>query len=213
MSLKTPSVAYPSDESSAPSKGLYVLSILRLSLVLIVLCGLVYPLAVTGLAQTLLPEQAKGSLLRDESGQVVGSSLIGQDFTGAEWFHGRVSSIGYQAQASGSNNYGPSNPQLLERTRVFIAEWHAANPAVPLSQLPLDLATNSGSGLDPHITPAAAEVQVPRISTATGVSQDVLKQLVGRYTEGRDLGIFGEKRVNVLKLNLALKGLKEAGSK
>jgi K+-transporting ATPase ATPase C chain len=174
---------------------------------------MVYPLVSTGLAQTLMPEQANGSLLRDESGKVVGSSLIGQDFTGAQWFHGRVSSIGYQAQASGSNNYGPSNPLMLERTRAFIAEWHTANPAVPISQLPLDLATNSGSGLDPHISPAAAEVQIPRISAAAGITEDILKQLVGRYTEGRDLGIFGEKRVNVLKLNLALKGLTEAGSK
>lgn len=178
---------------------------IRISLLFIVLCGIVYPLVSTGLAQLLFPHQANGSLLKDKDGHVVGSELIGQSFPDPAYFQGRVSSIGYQAAASGSNNYGPSNPDLLARTRQSIAQWQRDNPEVPIDRLPIALVTNSGSGLDPHITPQSVLVQVPRISRLTGLSEAELTSLVDRHTEGRDLGVFGDRRVNVLKLNLALK--------
>lgn len=178
---------------------------LRASLLFIILCGIVYPLVSTGLAQLLFPDQANGSLLKDKDGNVVGSELIGQPFTDPSYFQGRVSSIDYKAEASGSNNYAPSNPDMLARTQASIEQWRRDNPDVPIDQLPIALVTNSGSGLDPHITPQLALVQVPRISKLTGISTAELETLVGQYTENRDLGVFGDRRVNVLKLNLALK--------
>lgn len=177
---------------------------LRSSLVFIVLCGIIYPLVTTGLAQLLFPSQAGGSLVKGQNGQVVGSELIGQSFTEPGFFQGRVSSIEYKAEASGSNNYAPSNPDLLARTEASIQQWKQDNPDVPLAKLPLALVTNSGSGLDPHITPQSALVQVPRISKATGIPETDIESLVRELTEKRDLGVFGEERVNVLKLNLAL---------
>ncbi|WP_342478001.1 potassium-transporting ATPase subunit KdpC [Paenibacillus sp. FSL H7-0350] len=191
-------------EQVSASKAAFFFTTVRLSLVFIILCGMIYPLASTALAQVLMPAQANGSLLKDASGKVVGSALIGQSFTNQAMFQSRVSSIGYKAEASGSNNYGPSNPDMLQRTKDSIAQWKLDNPGVPVSQLPVDLISNSGSGLDPHISPAAALVQIPRISKLTGIPADTLEALVKEHTEGRDLGLFGEKRVNVLKLNLAL---------
>ncbi|OKP93907.1 potassium-transporting ATPase subunit KdpC [Paenibacillus sp. P32E] len=185
----------------------YILSIVRLSAIFIILCGVVYPLASTAIAQVLMPSQANGSLLKNSAGQVIGSELIGQNFTNPALFHGRVSSIDYKAEASGSNNYGPSNTDMLKRTSDFIAQWKLDNPQVPVNQLPIDLVTNSGSGLDPDISPASAIVQVPRISSLTGLSSDKLEQLIQAHTEGRELGLFGEERVNVLKLNKALSEL------
>ncbi|WP_098741595.1 potassium-transporting ATPase subunit KdpC [Paenibacillus sp. EZ-K15] len=177
---------------------------LRTSLVFIVLCGVLYPLVTTGAAQLLMPKQAGGSLVTDRGGKVVGSELIGQNFTKPQYFHGRVSSIEYNGAGSGSNNYAPSNPDLIERTKASIEAWKENNPDVPVSEVPMDLVTNSGSGLDPHISPQAADIQIPRISKLTGITEAELKQLVEEHTEGRDLGVFGEPRVNVLKLNLAL---------
>lgn len=179
----------------------------RCSLVFIVLCGLVYPLVSTGAAQVLFPGNANGSLITNNEGKVVGSELIGQSFTDPRFFQGRVSSIEYKAEASGSNNYAPSNPDMLKRTEESIAAWKQSNPDVPVSKLPIDLITNSGSGLDPHISPESASVQVPRISKLTGVPADQLRKLIEASTEGRDLGVFGEPRVNVLKLNLSLSEL------
>ena len=184
-----------------------VLGMARLSLVFIALCGILYPLACTGLLQALVPERANGSLVRDSSGAVVGSELIGQPFGDPRYFHGRISSIGYQAEASGSNNYAPSNPELLERMKASVRDWERGNPAVPAAPLPIDLVTNSASGLDPHISPEAARVQIPRISGLTGIAPAELEKLVGEHTEGRDLGLFGEPRVNVLALNLDLRAL------
>ncbi|SFA93073.1 K+-transporting ATPase ATPase C chain [Cohnella sp. OV330] len=178
---------------------------IRISLLFILLCGIVYPLVSTGLAQLLFPHQANGSLLKDKDGNVVGSELIGQSFADPSYFQGRVSSIDYKAEASGSNNYGPSNPDLLARVKASIAQWQTENPDVPADRLPIALITNSGSGLDPHITPQSALVQIPRIAKLTGLSAAYLTSLVGAFTEDRDLGVFGDKRVNVLKLNLALK--------
>lgn len=177
---------------------------LRISIIFMIICGIIYPLASTGAAQLLFPKQANGSLIKDSSGQVIGSELIGQSFVDPKWFQGRVSSIDYNAAGSGSNNFGPSNPALIERTKASIEAWKAQNPDVPVSQLPIALITNSGSGLDPHITPQSADVQIARISKLTGVSPAELEQLVKANTEGRDLGVFGDKRVNVLKLNIAL---------
>lgn len=191
-------------EREPVSKGMYLFIVVRLSVVFILLCGIVYPLASTALAQVLMPSQANGSLLKNDEGKVVGSELIGQNFTNPALFQGRVSSIEYKAEASGSNNYGPSNPDMLQRTKDFIAQWKADNPDVPMSELPIDLVTNSGSGLDPHLSPASALVQIPRISGLTGISADKLKELVSEHTEGRDLGLFGEERVNVLRLNMAV---------
>lgn len=197
---------YTSRET-AVSQASAIFVILRLSAIMIILCGILYPLASTALAQVLLPSQANGSLLKNSSGETVGSELIGQSFSNPALFHGRVSSIDYKAEASGSNNYGPSNPDMLQRTKDSILQWQKDNPDVPVSELPVDLITNSGSGLDPHISPAAARVQIPRISGLTGISAERLGQLVTEATEGRDLGLFGEERVNVLKLNLTLSEL------
>ncbi|XGA14597.1 potassium-transporting ATPase subunit KdpC [Paenibacillus thiaminolyticus] len=194
-------------EPDARSGVSAIISLARLSLVFIVLCGILYPLACTGLLQVLVPERANGSLIRDSSGAVIGSELIGQPFDDLRYFHGRISSIGYQAEASGSKNYAPSNPELLERMKASVRDWEHSNPAVPAARLPIDLVTNSASGLDPHITPEAARVQIPRISSLTGIGQAELEKLVSEHTEGRDLGLFGEPRVNVLALNLDLRAL------
>ncbi|GGD53389.1 potassium-transporting ATPase subunit KdpC [Paenibacillus nasutitermitis] len=191
------------------SGGSVFLIALRAGVLFIVLCGIVYPLVSTGLAQLLFPAQANGSLLKDKDGHVVGSELIGQNFTDLSYFQGRVSSIEYKAEASGSNNYAPSNPDMLARMKASNEQWQKDNPDVPLAQLPLALVTNSGSGLDPDITPQSALVQIPRISKLTGISAQELESLVNEHTIDRDLGIFGDKRINVLKLNLALSELKK----
>ncbi|RED54897.1 MULTISPECIES: potassium-transporting ATPase subunit KdpC [Cohnella] len=183
---------------------------LRASLLFLLLCGIVYPLAMTGVAQTLMPDRANGSLIRDSQDNVVGSELIGQNFSDPAFFQGRVSSIDYNGAGSGSSNYAPSNPELLLRMRNSIEAWKKDNPDVPESELPVSLITNSGSGLDPHITPLSAKVQVPRISKLTGIPVDDLEQLVRRHTEGRDLGLIGEPRVNVLMLNLELQAMENS---
>ncbi len=177
---------------------------LRTSVLMILLCGLAYPLVSTGVAQVLFPQQANGSMLQNAEGRVVGSELIGQSFANPAFFQGRVSSVDYNGAGSGSSNYAPSNPALIQRVKDSIAAWQKQNPDVPVSEVPVDLITNSGSGLDPHISPQAAQVQIPRISSLTGIAQDQLKALVEAQTEGRSAGVFGEPRVNVLKLNLAL---------
>lgn len=177
---------------------------IRASLVLILLCGLLYNLAVTGVAQAVMPNQADGSLIADSNGRIVGSKLIGQKFTDPKYFHGRVSSIEYDAAASGTPNYAPSHPGMIVRTKKAIEDWQKANPDVPVSDLPIDLVTNSGSGLDPDISPAAAKAQIPRISRLTGIPAEELEQLVEQHTKGRALGFLGEPAVNVLLLNLDL---------
>lgn len=181
---------------------------LRLSFVLLLICGLAYPLAMTGISQVVMPAQASGSLIVDENGKVLGSELIGQNFTDPKYFSGRVSSIENNAAGSGSNNYAPSNPGLIERTQKDSAAFLEANPGVKQEDIPADLLTNSGSGLDPHISPQAALVQVDRIAKARNLDPAKLRALIDEQTEGRSLGVFGEPRVNVLKLNLALDQLK-----
>lgn len=195
-----------SPSSETPTASLFWIA-LRAGIVFIILCGIIYPLVCTGIAQVIMPGHANGSLVKDAEGNKIGSELIGQKFDNPAFFQGRVSSIDYKAEASGSNNYAPSNPDMLKRTQDSIDAWKQANPDVPASQLPIALITNSGSGLDPHITPQSAAVQIPRISKLTGLDANQLQQLVDEHTEGRDLGLFGEPRVNVLRLNMALQAL------
>ncbi|HDR7718682.1 K(+)-transporting ATPase subunit C [Bacillus albus] len=181
--------------------------IIRITFTFLLLCGLVYPLVVTGIAQAVMKENADGSLIYNDKNEVIGSKLIGQNFTDPRYFHGRVSSIEYKAEASGSNNYAPSNPDLEKRVEKSIEEWKKQNRAVPVTEVPIDLVTNSGSGLDPDISPQAASVQVDRISKLTNIPKEMLNQLIKDQTESAALGLFGENRVNVLKLNLELQKL------
>lgn len=174
------------------------------TLVITVLSGLVYPLVVTGLAQALFHHQANGSLIV-ANGKVVGSELIGQKFTKPEYFHGRPSAAGdgYDAANSGATNLGPTNQNLINRVRDDIKKFRQENPTYT-GPIPADLLTSSASGLDPHISPASAYAQVDRVAKARGVAVDAVRQVVERHVEGRQLGIFGEPRVNVLALNLDL---------
>jgi K+-transporting ATPase ATPase C chain len=167
-----------------------------------ILLGIMYPLIVTGIAQVVFPKQANGQLIQKD-GKVIGSSIIGQGFTSAAYFHSRPSAAGsgWDAANSGGSNLGPTNHKLVERVKADVAAAQAENPGTPV---PIDLVTTSASGLDPHITPAAAEFQVPRVAKARGVTADQLQALVAKHTEGRQLGILGEARVNVLELNLEL---------
>lgn len=177
---------------------------LRLSLILVVLFGLGYPLVTVGLSQLLFSSQANGSIIYNDQKQAIGSELIGQSFQDPKYFHGRISSVEYDGASSGSKNYAPSNKEMIERTQKAAAEYLKQHPGATLQDVPMDLITNSGSGLDPHITPEAAQFQIPRVAQATKLSEDDLRKLVTKHTEGRSLGIFGEPRVNVLKLNTDL---------
>lgn len=171
--------------------------------------GLLYPLVVTGVAQVLFPRQANGSLIVND-GKPVGSSLIGQPFDTPNYFWGRPSATSpfpYNASASSGSNLGPTNDALMKAVQARIDVLKTADPDNPLP-LPVDLVTASGSGLDPHISPASAAYQVRRVARARGMEEDVVRQLVSQHTEGRQLGILGEPRVNVLALNLALDTVK-----
>jgi len=167
-----------------------------------VIFGIIYPLVVTGLSQLLFPAQANGSLIV-RNGQVVGSHLLGQTFTSDKYFHSRPSNAGngYDPLASGGSNLGPTNQALVSRVAQDVAKYQQENPGAPV---PADLVTSSGSGLDPHISPASAEFQVARVATARGTSPDQIRKLIAKHTQGRQWGIFGEARVNVLELNLDL---------
>ncbi len=169
------------------------------------LTGVAYPLLVTGIAQGLFPEAANGSLL-ERDGKTVGSELVGQSFTDPKYFWGRPSATGplpYNAGASSGSNQGPLNPALEEAVRGRIAALKAADPA-QTAPIPVDLVTASGSGLDPHISPAAAAWQAPRIARLRGLAPDRVQTLIETHTEGRQFSVLGEARVNVLRLNLAL---------
>jgi potassium-transporting ATPase KdpC subunit len=191
-----------------------LLPALRVSLVAWLLCGIAYPLAVTGLSQLLFPHQADGSLIR-KGGEVIGSALIGQNFTSDKYFHGRPSATTepdpkdpsktipapYAADNSGGSNLGPTSRALIDRIKTDAAKLAKENPGTPI---PVDLVTTSASGLDPDITPAGALFQVPRVAKARHMDPEKLEALVEEYTRNRFLGILGEKRVSVLELNLAL---------
>jgi K+-transporting ATPase ATPase C chain len=182
-----------------------VLPGLRIKILMTVLLGGVYPLAITGLCQVIFPRQANGSLI-NAGDRVVGSELIGQNFTRLEYFQGRPSaagSDGYDATASSGSNYGPTNQKLIDRVKGSVEKFRKENPAYKGS-LPADLVTASSSGLDPHLSPESARAQAPRVARARGLPADQIILLISRFTEGPDLGLLGEPRVNVLKLNLAL---------
>ncbi|MBV8935913.1 MAG: K(+)-transporting ATPase subunit C [Alphaproteobacteria bacterium] len=188
-------------------------------IVMTVITGLIYPLGMTGLAQLIFPDQANGSLLKREDGSVIGSSLIGQNFTDDKYFQGRPSATTdtdpndatktvpapYNAANSGGSNLGPTSQALADRVKDDAEKLKAENPSAPI---PVDLVTTSASGLDPDITPAAADFQVPRVAKARNLPQEKVRTLVAEMTQDRFLGILGEKRVNVLKLNLALDQLR-----
>ena len=181
---------------------------------LTLITGLAYPLAMTGLAQVLFPQQANGSMI-EKDGKIVGSAQIGQVFAGDKYFHGRPSATNapdpkdatktvdapYNAANSMGSNLGPTNKALIERVKGDVDKLKEENPSAPV---PIDLVTTSGGGLDPHISPEAAFFQVPRIAKARNLPVDRLRQLVGQHVEGRTLGFLGEPRVNVLALNMAL---------
>jgi K+-transporting ATPase ATPase C chain len=178
---------------------------LRINIFLTILLGVGYPLLVTGISQVIFPHQANGSLIT-QNGQVIGSELIGQNFSKPGYFQPRPSAAGndgYDPTASGGFNYGPTNQKLIDRVKASVDKFHKENPDYH-GAIPADLLTGSGSGLDPEISPASAQAQTPRVAKARGVSADQLGQLVAQYTKSADLGLIGEPRVNVLKLNLAL---------
>ena len=181
-----------------------LITAILMTIVTTIILGLVYPLVVTGLAQVIFPDKAKGQLIRNAEGTVIGSRLIGQPFSSPDYFRSRPSAAGpngYDASGSGGSNLGPTNQKLIDRVKTDVEKLQAENPGKPV---PIDLVTTSGSGLDPHISPAAAEFQVPRVARERGMSEDALRQIVAAHTEGRQFGFLGEPRVNVLELNLDL---------
>jgi len=188
----------------------------KLSLVMFVICGLIYPTLMTGLSQVIFPHQANGSLI-EMDGKVIGSELVGQDFTDERLFHCRPSAVNYNTftqnekesneqvlPSSGSENLASSNPKLEKRINDDVEEFLQENPTIKREDIPADIITASGSGLDPHISVDAANVQIDRVSKNTHISKDVLKKLIKDNTENKLFGVFGEEKVNVLQLNLSL---------
>jgi K+-transporting ATPase ATPase C chain len=190
-------------------EGIKMISQLRpaffMLLILTVITGVIYPLVVTGIAQVAFPKQANGSLIVID-GKTYGSELIGQQFDDPKYFWGRPSAANYNAAASSGSNYGPLNPALMDMVQARVDALKAADPN-NLAPIPVDLVTASSSGLDPHISVAAALYQVHRVAAARGLEEAQVKSLVEKYTEGRQFGFLGEPRVNVLLLNLALDGI------
>ena len=167
-----------------------------------ILLGIIYPLVVTGLAQVIFPKKANGQLI-EKDGKLVGSRIIGQGFSGSGYFYSRLSAAGtgYDAANSGGSNLGPTNHALIDRVKQDVARLQAENPGSPV---PIDLVTTSASGFDPDITPAAAEFQMPRVAKTRGLTEQEVRRLIARHTQGRQWGFLGEPRVNVLELNLDL---------
>ncbi len=178
---------------------------LRIKIFMTILLGVIYPLAITGICQVFFPHQANGSLITS-GGKVIGSELIGQNFSRPEYFQPRPSaagSDGYDPTSSGGSNYGPTNQKLIDRVKASVEKFRKDNPDYQ-GPIPADLLTASASGLDPHISPASAEAQAPRVAKARGVAVEQVNRLMAQFTERPDLGILGEPRVNVLRLNLEL---------
>lgn len=189
-----------------------LLTAILMTIVTTVLFGLIYPLAVTGIAQLAFPEQADGQLIR-KNGVIIGSRIIGQPFSGPGYFHSRPSvagPAGYDAGASSGSNLGPTNKNLIDRVKGDADKLQAENPGKPV---PIDLVTTSASGLDPDISPATAEFQVSRVARERGLSEDQLRTIIAAHTQGRLLGFLGEPRVNVLELNLDLDSRKTTTTK
>ncbi len=184
-----------------------------MTIVTTVLLGIIYPLVVTGLAQVLFHDKANGQLL-SRNGQVIGSRIIGQAFVGPGYLHSRLSAAGtgngYDAANSGGSNLGPTNQKLIDRVKADTARLQAENPGQPV---PVDLVTTSASGLDPDVSPAGAEFQVPRIARERGLSEEQVRQVIQQHTEQRTFGLLGEPRVNVLEVNLALDQVKAMAAK
>ena len=195
---------------------------LVVTLVLLLLCGFVFPVLLSGLSGLLFPHQAGGSLVTAD-GKAVGAKLVGQEFTEAYFMKGRPSAYHYNVYVegengkqyyndgsefaglgSGSNNYAPSNPDLLERVEADIKEFLEKNPGVKREDIPTDLLTASGSGLDPHISPASAAIQVPRMAQASGLSEEAIQTIIDEHTSGKLFGVFGEETVNVVEVNIAV---------
>jgi K+-transporting ATPase ATPase C chain len=194
---------------------------IAVSIVLLLICGVIYPLGMTAVSQLIFPRQANGSIV-EYNGKPVGSELLGQAFSDIRFFHGRVSAYNYNTYkaedtkpdkngktaytgvGSGSANLAPSNPALVDRVKKDIDEFLKAHPDVKKEDIPTDLLTSSGSGLDPNISPEGATIQIPAISKATGISASELEKIVLKFTEGRQLGVFGEPRVNILKVNIEI---------
>lgn len=197
MSIIQPGFSQNPAESSANLRPA-----LGLALVMLAICGGIYSAAVTGISGALFPQQANGSLI-SQNGKLVGSALVAQPFSAEHYFHGRPSSVGTDPMATGGSNLAPSNPQLRQRVAQTSAEL-TARYQVAATDLPVDLLASSGSGVDPHISPTAAMLQLQRVAAARGISPAQLEQLVQQHTELAQWGLFGQSRVNVLLLNLAL---------
>ena len=180
-----------------------VITAILITIVTTLILGLGYPLAVTALAQVIFPNQANGSLIKNERGETVGSTLIGQPFASAGYFVSRPSAAGtgYDAGASGGSNLAPTNAKLMERIKADVEKFQAENPN---QAIPVDLITTSASGLDPHISPAAVDFQIPRIARERGANEQQIRDIARQFTESRQFGFLGEPRVNVLLLNLEL---------
>ena len=181
-----------------------LISAVLMTVVTTILLGLIYPLAVTGLAQVIFPDKANGQLIRGSDGTLIGSRLIGQPFSSPGYFRSRPSAAGAtgcDAGISGGSNLGPTNQKLIDRIKADVEKLQAENPDRPV---PVDLVTSSGSGLDPHISPAAAEFQVPRVARERGMTETDVRTIVTAHTEGRQFGLLGERRVNVVELNMHL---------
>lgn len=220
LSLSTPVVPVADADASPASWGRLAASSVRAAVAVMLVAGIAYPLAMTGVAQALLPQAANGSLIA-RNGQVVGSALIGQQFTGASYFHGRPSATTapdpakegasvaapYNAGQSGGSNQGATHKDLAEAVAARVAQYRADNGLAADAAVPVDAVTASASGLDPHISVANAMLQLPRVAQARQLPQEQLRQLVTQATQGRTLGLLGEPRVNVLRLNLVLDAL------
>jgi K+-transporting ATPase ATPase C chain len=180
---------------------------IKLTLITLILFGVVYPLLITGIAKVAAPNGGKGKML-ENGGRVYGFEVIGQSFTSDKYFNGRPSAVGYNPTATGGSNKGPSNPDYLVQVEERIKEFVRHNPGVRQADIPVDLMTASGGGLDPHISSAAAQIQISRIAKARGMAPERLQELVAANTDGPPLGLFGTTTVNVLKLNIALDQLK-----